>query len=199
MRLKFITGNKSTVEYDIWSEWLYSAAVLANRHVRMWGDDDPFAYNETASVSLLAAAGSFAGHVSLAECTTAKLQDGASAKAEKRERLGRADLWLHTNEKNWAFEFKQRMSVGVSRADGRLKSHLDAARKCAFDVIKGPDGDPVAALIVSLYFVDDEFMAKEAAAEIERFAKNKENEIDFCWKLRPRKGRRPTYFLFDLL
>lgn len=199
MRLKCITGDKSSIEYDIWSEWLYSAAMLANRHVRMWKDDDPFAYNETASVSFLAAAGSVAGHVALAECSTVKLQNGASAKAENRERHGRADLWLHTSEKNWAFEFKQRMNIGVSRGNGRLSSHLNAARKCAQDVIEGPDGVPVAGLIVSLYFVDDDFLAKEAASEIERFAKNSESNVDFCWRLRPSKGRRQTYFLFDLL
>lgn len=199
MGLKAITGDKDTAEYEIWSEWLHSAALLANRHVRMWDDDDPFAYNETASVSLLAAAGSFAGHVALAECSTVKLKEGASEKAAERKRHGRADLWLHTTEKNWAFEFKQRMNVGVSRANGRLSSHLNAARKCAHDVIKGPDGDPVAGLIVSLFFVDDETLAKKAASEIESFAKNRESGVDFCWRLRPAKGRRPTYFLFDVL
>ena len=162
----------------------------------MWDDDDPFAYNETASVSLLAAAGSLAGHVALAECTTKKLTGSTSAKAKRRERHGRADLWLHTSEKNWAFEFKQRMNVGVSRANGRLHSHLDAARKCASDVIKGPDGDPVAGLIVSLFFVDDDVKAAKAGNEIEAFAKN---EVDFCWRLQPQDGMRPTYFLFDLV
>lgn len=200
-KLEFVNGDKKKAEYTIWSSWLAKAAKLVDRHISCVNDDDPFAYNETASVALLASAAALAGHVALAEYSVTKIdsEKASSGKLKKRERNGRGDLWLHAKGRDWAFEFKQRNSVGVSRANGRLKSHFDAAEKCA-KKINGEEGTPVAGLIVSLFFIEDvededdkDRVAKDAASEIERFAK--EQDL-LCWKITPPEGRRPTYFLF---
>lgn len=196
-RVELVTGDARTTEYNVWSGWMQKAALLVDRHQNLWGDDDPFAYNETASVALLAAAASLAGHVTLAEYCTQKLEPKKDkAKARRRKRHGRGDLWLHTESRHWAFEFKQRMSVGVSRSNGRLLSLTNEARRCAEEVIEKEDGRPVAGLVVSFYWIDDDDVAKHAAVEIEKFAKN---NVAFCWCLSPPDNRRPTYFLFDPL
>ena len=196
-RVDLVTGDARTTEYNVWSGWMERAATLIDRHQDLWDDDDPFAYNETASVALLAAAGSLAGHVTLAEYCTQKLEPKKDkTKARRRKRHGRGDLWLHTDRRHWAFEFKQRMSVGVSRANGRLLSLTNQARRCAAEVIEKEDGRPVAGVVVSLYWIDDDDVAKRAADEIEEFARN---NVAFCWRLSPSKNRRQTYLLFDPL
>jgi hypothetical protein len=195
-KVRLVKGDKRTIECRVWSDWMSQAALLLDRHQDLWGgDDDPFSYNETASVAFLAAAGALAGHVALADCCTEKLPPAAdTSKARKRRRHGRGDLWVHTERRGWAFEFKQRMSVGVSRSTGRLKSQTKAARECARQVIRKVDGEPVAGLIVSLYWVEDDDAARRAADEIERFA---HENVAFCWRLAPPAGRRQTYLLFD--
>ncbi len=198
-KVAFVCGDQRTLEFEVWSDWLRTAAKLVDRHIEMSDDDDdPFAYNETASVAFLAAAGAVAGHMTLAECTTEKLipDEADPEKIRKRKRHGRADLWLHTSKRKWAFEFKQRLSVGASRANGRLSSRMKLAENCAKQVIRKDDGEPVAGLIVSLYFVDHDETAARAAAEIERYAIE---NCTYCWRLTPPEGRRPTYFLFNLV
>ncbi|ANY21261.1 hypothetical protein A6F68_02771 [Tsuneonella dongtanensis] len=196
-KLELVSGRPRTLEIEVWRDWLSHAAKLYDRHIAKWNDDDPFAYNETASVALLAAAGSLAGHVTLAECTTEKLTQSKKDpdKVKQRKRHGRADLWLHTDRRHWAFEFKQRLSVGASRADGRLKYWMTEAQRCARQVIESVDGVPVAGLIVSLYFIENDDTAERAETEIRQFAK--EGQF-YCWCLRPPDNRRPTFFLFSL-
>lgn len=196
-RVEFISGKTNTLEYTIWQDWLKKTAKLVDRHIAKWKKDDPFAYNETASVALLAAAGSMAGHVTLAECTTEKLTQSEKDpdKVKQRKRHGRADLWLHTDRRHWAFEFKQRLSVGASRANGRLQYYMTEAQRCARQVVEREDGVPVAGLIVSLYFIEDDLVAERAESELMKFA------IDgsyYCWCIRPPNQRRATYFLFSL-
>lgn len=197
-KLKLIKGDARTLEFEVWSDWLKKAGKLVDRHISKWEEDDPFAYNETASVAFLAAAGSVAGHVTLAECSTEKLTVSKKdpEKVKKRRRHGRADLWLHTAKRNWAFEFKQRLSVGASRSNGRLSSWMKQARDCARQVVEEEDGRPVAGLIISLYFIEDDETSKRAAAAIEDFA---QENVTFCWRLTPSEGRRSTYLLFDLI
>jgi hypothetical protein len=69
---KLLKGKTNTLEFAVWSKWLNAAASLTGRYVGQLEDDDPFAYNETASVSVLAAAAACAGFVGLAEFSTAK-------------------------------------------------------------------------------------------------------------------------------
>lgn len=204
-KVSFICGDKRTAEFKIWSKWLSGAGVLLDRYVDCVDDDDPFAYNETASVAFLASAAALAGHCALAEYSVTKI-DAAKAdkrKLQDRERHGRGDLWLHAEGQYWAFEFKQRNSVGVSRADGRLGSLFKKAVNCAKKVKRKQEGTPVAGLIVSLFFIEDakdttepDRVAKAAAAEIERFARE---EKLYCWKIEPPDRRRPTYLLFRVL
>lgn len=194
-KAKLIVGDQRTIEFDVWSKVFAKAAKLVDRHISFWPGDDPFAYNETASVALLAAAGAMAGHMTLAECTTEKFatDEADPSKLTKRRRHGRADLWLHTARKHWAFEFKQRLSVGVSRSNGRLNSWMMQAEKCAREVIQKSDGSAVAGLIVSLYFIDEDDLAEKASLEIEKFA---HSHAAYCWELSPPHGRS-TYFLLN--
>jgi hypothetical protein len=196
-QVTLLNGDARTAEGRAWSKWMLKAALLVDRHQAILPDDDPFAYNETASAAFLAAAGALAGYGALAEYCTQKLPPAADKeKLCKRKGHGRGDLWLHANGRHWAFDFKQRMSVGVSRGNGRLKSSLQAARDCAGQVIEKNDGRPVAALIVSFYWIADDGASDRAAEVIERYA---HENAAFCWRLAPPAGRRPTYLLFDPL
>ncbi len=204
-RVNFISGDKTTAEFKIWSKWLRKAGVLFDRYIDCVDEDDPFAYNETASVAFLASAAALAGHIALAEYSVTKIE---AAKADRRklrdrERHGRGDLWLHAEGQYWAFEFKQRNSVGVSRADGRLGSLFGKAVDCARQVNRKQEGTPVAGLVVSLFFIkgakdktEPDGVADAAAAEIERFGRSAEL---YCWKIEPPDRRRPTYLLFKVL
>lgn len=204
-KVRFVCGEKESAEFRSWSKWLKKAGVLFDRYIDCVDDDDPFAYNETASVAFLASAAALAGHSALAEYSVTKIE---AAKADRRklkdrERHGRGDLWLHADGEFWAFEFKQRNSVGLSRANGRLESLFKEAENCATQVNRKREGIPVAGLIVSLFFIRDakhqtepDRVAEAAAVEIERFAR-KVNL--FCWKIEPPEGRRPTYLLFKAL
>lgn len=197
-KVKLIKGDKRTLEYEVWSKWIKAAAKLFDRHISAWPEDDPLAYNETASVAFLAAAGSVAGYVTLAECKTDKLDstEADPAKITMRKRQGRADLWLHSAKRHWAFEFKQRLGIGVSRANGRLGSWMKLAEKCALDVNESEDGKPIAGLILPLYFIEDDQRYERASTEISRFASEK---VDYCWRLTPPDSRRPTYILFNIV
>jgi hypothetical protein len=100
---------------------------LANRFCSQVEEDDPFAYNEAASVSVLAAAAACAGYVGLAEFSTAK------AIGENREHgWGRSDFWMQANQRSWAFEFKQ---WSPSPRGKRLISHMAAAERCAKKIV----------------------------------------------------------------
>lgn len=197
-KVKLIKGDQRTLEHEVWSKWIDTVAKLFDRHISAWPEDDPLAYNETASVAFLAAAGSVAGYVTLAECKTDKLDstEADSAKLERRKRQGRADLWLHSTKRYWAFEFKQRLGVGVSRANGRLASWMKLAEKCALDIDDEEDGKPVAGLILPLYFIEDDEKSDRASEEIKAFASK---EADYCWLISPPHQRRPTYILFKFV
>ena len=196
-KVSFVSGKTNTIEFEMWSAWLRQAGRLVDRYIGYVDEDDPFAYNETASVALLASAASLAGYSALAEYVTKKLDvDKADpAKVAKRNRNGRGDLWLQTDKRNWAFEFKQRMNVGHSRADGRLASGLADAEKCASKTLRN-DGNPVAAFIVSMFFIEDDDVAEKASEEVRNFAIDRKV---YCWELIPPEGRRPTFLIFKLI
>ncbi|MGN6094229.1 MAG: hypothetical protein ACTHOL_17910, partial [Luteibacter jiangsuensis] len=78
------------------------AAVMAERFLRDF-EDDPFCYNETASVSLLCSAAAGADMLALAEyCVWKK-----SSEDGRKSVRGRCDLWIGNEESTWAIEFKQ--------------------------------------------------------------------------------------------
>ena len=98
-----LKGDQRTSAYRGWKPWLGAAAALVKRYNDEL-DDDPFAYNETASVSLLASAAAQVGYLGLAEFGVTK-----GHRTDRRLAVdGRCDFWMAGQTTNWGFEFKQR-------------------------------------------------------------------------------------------
>lgn len=147
-RLIPLSGDARTREYAAWTRWLQTAAALTGRFATELADD-PFAYNETASVSLLASAATMAGYLSLAEFGVTK-----GHRSDRRISAdGRCDLWVATESTSWGFEFKQ---IRPERLTGlrALQSAMAEAVECA-KCLRSDEADKrVAGLIVSLYWLD---------------------------------------------
>ncbi|WP_260482921.1 hypothetical protein [Sphingomicrobium flavum] len=190
-----LKGNKRQMEHRLWEDWLQYAARLFDRHYGRWANDDPFGYNEAASVSLLAAAASFAGHVVQTEFSTQKKVAGHPVVGTRGtdRRYGRGDLLIRTEKRSWAFEFKQRFGKFT---ESYLRTDLERASKCADAIFEDEDGVPVAALIMNLSLIEDDEKIEKSCEVIEQFARN--SDIDFCWRLDPPDKCAPTYFCFTI-
>jgi len=185
-----LQADARKLERREWQAWLTEAAKLAVRFDQeLWGDD-PFSYNEAASVSLLCAAGSRAGYLCLAEFSTTK-----KASHNRRKRAaGRSDFWmLGAAGRSWAFEFKQltRGSVTVKR----LQKKMAEAAKCAACIRENDADVAVAGLIVPLFYAEPASLPA-AHERLERFAL----ECDAAWRLEGVGGcRQEVYLFFDLV
>ncbi len=188
MRVKAVplrSDGRST-EARVWQEWLNEAARLAARFSQELDGDDPFAYNEAASVSLLTAAAVQAGMLALAEFAGKK----SAAHDRRRRAHGRHDFWMLSDELGWAIEFKQLFSPVTPL---RLRSRMDQAHECARRIQPAECDRAVAGLIVSLYYHDARTLprAREAA---EAFAR----ECQFAWRIGDSAAGSPeTYLFFD--
>jgi hypothetical protein len=140
LRRKGVTQNEAA----LWARWLNEAEEISAQF-RTW-EDDPFGYNETASVGILAAAAFRAGLVALPEYVARK-----ASKEDRRKRVdGRCDLWLATARSDWAFEFKS-MAIGVPPRAATLNARLQEAVDCAKHVTATEAAKRVGCLIVSTY------------------------------------------------
>lgn len=197
MAATFVRGRCNTLEYRHWSEWMDAAATLTQRYCAAMPDaedDDPFLYNEAASVSLLAAAAACAGHVGLAEYSMIK------ANRENRAHgNGRGDFWMLAGGRSWSFEFKQRNPV--TPPSGRLVSYMEAARICARQIPKGSSNAAVAGLIVPLQWIE----AGERRNRDENIERARQNlhafaeDCDYVWHLTGRAAAPETWFLFKVV
>lgn len=187
-------GRRNTLEYKAWSKWLDAADALTMRYCRAMEDDDPFAYDETASVSILAAAAACAGYVGLAEFSTRK-----ASRENRAHGPGRSDFWMQAEGRAWAFEFKQWMPVTAPRK--RLVSHMAAAKGCAERIVKGQLDGVIAGLIVPLYWIEKgkrstiEDVLQRARTNLEAFA----GECHFTWTIGGAGGARETWLLFKIV
>jgi len=187
-------GHRSTLEFKAWSEWLNAADALTKRYCRAMEEDDPFAYNETASVSVLAAAAACAGHISLADFSTRK-----ASRENRAHGPGRSDFWMQAAGRSWAFEFKQWMPVTAPRK--RLVSHMSAAEACAKKIVKGQSDGVIAGLIVPLYWIEkgkrstSEDVLQRARTNLEKFAAG----CDFAWSIGGACVERETWLLFNIV
>lgn len=86
-----LQGDDRTLETRMWGEWLSAAGKLSDDFAD-GREDDPFGYNETASVSLLCSAAATTGWVGLAEYALTK----RAAEDRRRSAPGRCDLYLLT-------------------------------------------------------------------------------------------------------
>ena len=180
-------GDKRRKEFAAWGRWLRRADGLAHRFCSEM-EDDPFAYNETASVSVLAAAAARAGYLSIAEYGATKGWPDDRRFAVN----GRCDLWLAADDEIWAFEFKQ---VHAFRTGIRgLSSALARAEVCA-RCLRKTEGRRVAGLIVSLYSLEQKGRAS-AMMKLERL----KGDVDYMWRI---AGAGPsaagTYMMFKLV
>ena len=186
--------KKNTREFKAWSRWMEAVADLSGRYARHVTNDDPFAYNETASVSVLAAAAACAGYVGLAEFSTAKTREGQHEPAH-----GRSDFWMKAEGRSWAFEFKQ--WTGTTPASKRLISFMRKAEVCARQIAKGDADRSVAGLIIPLYHIRKSKRGNKAANRaragllMAEFAAN----CDYVWEVRPEDETPSTYFMFNIV
>jgi hypothetical protein len=167
----------------LWQPWVDAAAGLCER----WADfeDDPFSYNETASVSLLASAAAKVGYLGLAEYVTSK----RSSSDLRRKVNGRSDYWMSAEHRSWLFEFKQTFPRGVPKIRHREK--LRAAVACAVATSTTEDRK-VGGLIINMYWVGE---AREASA-IEVLS-DVPAEVEYAWHLQVRgRGLDTDTFLY---
>ena len=185
--LKKLQGDDRTLESLIWSKWLDGAARLGARYSRAL-DDDPFTYNETATVSLLCSAGSLIGGVALAEYALTK-----RAQEDRRKTApGRCDLFLRTEGRSWAFEFKQLYPWGVPRK--RLETAWNSAQGCARCLPRDEADRRVAGLVVSLHYTKPE-REKQTVGFLREFA----HVTDYAWELSSKsKNLASTFFFFKV-
>ena len=183
---EYLRGRRNTLEFQVWSKWLDAASLIADRHMQQVDDDDPFAYNETASVSILTAAAALAGYVGLAEFSTRKINA-----ADKSEGWGRSDFWMLAQSRSWAFEFKQVSSSAPPLK--RLRSSMKKAEFCASQTARASADVAVAGLIASTYYIDSKPKLKQAHANLMGFA----DECDYAWRILGQVDQQ-TYIYFNI-
>ncbi len=185
---RLLSGDARTIEFERWQQWLSHAAKVAR--VFDNAEDDPFAYNEAASVSILTAAAALSGMQGIAEYTSRKL----SSKDRRVRTNGRADFWLSCERRSWSFEFKQFMIYGsIPRV--RLKTVLGVAIRNAQCIAKQESDSRIAAMIVPTYqaIMADHTKLDQLHVALASFAE----QVDWAWIIDP-GGRHaaPTYIYF---
>lgn len=137
----------------VWRRWMRRTALFQKRWKREEPADDPLAYNETASVSVLASTAFATGLLGLAEYVATK-----RGRVDLRTRVNncRADLWVSDpGGDSWAFEFKQ---CSPTRR-GRAASHLtDSFREAASDaqcIVPSEANLRVAGVVASSWWIED--------------------------------------------
>lgn len=179
---ELLHGRRTTREYQAWQGWMDEAAALTARFADEW-EDDPFAYNETASVSALCSAAISAGYLALAEFMQLK-----RARADRRSyATGRWDLWLATKNYQWGIEFKQ---VSTRFTPSRLEAALSEATICARLINKNDTNRRIGCLIATLPELAQR--RTKARENLEEFA----SECDYAWRIDLNDDCRETYLYF---
>ena len=186
--LHCLQGDKRTIEHRDWSVWLTALGTLVSRFDQEV-EDDALAYNETASVSMMAGAAALAGYLGMAEFYTKKgHRDDRRFAAD-----GRCDFWMASDARSWGFEFKQRTPKRLTPAIP-LRA-MEEAQDCARSLRKTEANQRVAGLIVSLCKIEEDDL-EDARASLRAFGL----ERDFAWELRGQGGwASDTFLFFDLI
>lgn len=144
MSIKLLNGDMRTVEYKHWNKWISSIDKLVKRYSDV--DFDLFAYNETASVSLLVAVAVDAKMIALAEFISNKLHPN-----DRRIKVtGRCDFWLYDSFYSWAFEFKQKHYLGGDHKTSTILGWLEQAYNDALSLPKNQGYKRFGGLIIPL-------------------------------------------------
>jgi hypothetical protein len=143
--LAILAGDARTIEYRHWGKWLGKVPSIRRRFIR-WSDAfDPLRYNEAATVAALANAASNAGYLALTEYVAQKRHHTRG----RPFRHGRCDLWVAdvSEDRSWAFEFKQHFCFANVRED-TLHARLKRAVKNARELDQDEADERFGALIV---------------------------------------------------
>ncbi len=178
-----IQGDSRTIEADVWQDWLTQAAKLARRFGEV--EDDPFGYNEAATVSLLTAAATQADMLGLAEFISVK----KNKTDLRRNAAGRCDFWMHSHRRSWAFEFKQHFYNGGMHRTETILGWLDEAFHDATVLSRKEADKRVGGLIIPIYWADH---IEEAFIENIYEAAG---EADFGWHLDPDSPHAGSTFI----
>lgn len=182
IRAEKLSGKESTREYRYFQPWLDRAAEITREFATTY-DDDPFAYNETASVSLLCSAAVSAGYLALAEF----IQNKRARFDHRRHVPGRWDLWLATDNWQWGLEFKQLRGRFTPE---RLASTMQEATACARAIARVETNCRMGVLIASLR--SDTPRRDRARTNLRDFAAM----VDHAWLIDVEDDDRETYFFF---
>jgi hypothetical protein len=153
--------GRAHVSYDadrIWLQWMQAAQEVYSRFTDRDAEDvdDPFSYNERASVGVLVSAAERAGLMSMAEFCTHKgdKNDG--------NMTHRCDLWIADQDwsHEWAFEFKQVWAYDPKGVLAGLKAARQDAEKLQEDSV----GKRAYGVIVSFGQVSDAPASRRDAA-----------------------------------
>jgi len=134
-----------------WELWVRQAEALYRRWLERLPDDDPFAYNETASGSVLACAATMAGGLGIADYHTEKRKVRG---ADPTDRWHRGDLWIrHPGGGTWAVELKQVCPAhqSVLRA-GQIEIALRNARADAWNCRRKEADHRLGCVVVSTWW-----------------------------------------------
>ena len=136
-----------------WQLWIRQVEALYRRWLVHEPDDDPFAYNETASASILACAATMTGGLAIADFHTEKRK---MAGREDTGRWCRGDLWIrHPSGNRWAIEFKQFLpGQPIELSPERLARRLRAAKADAKMMSRAGVEYRLGGLIVSTWWND---------------------------------------------
>ncbi|WP_445678711.1 hypothetical protein [Radicibacter daui] len=119
----WIKSDERTIEANLWKHWLQQVPKIRSQFIQAM-QGDPFVYNETASVGLLASAASRSGLLAMSEYVSIKRGTGRG----RPYRNGRCDLWVGAPEtgRSWAFEMKQLIRKKALN-EGTIEVSLEAA------------------------------------------------------------------------
>ena len=189
LQITLLKGDRRTCESKLWERWLTCAGCVAQAFDEL--EDDPFAYNETASVSALAAAAAMAGMLSVAEYPVDKKD-----RTDRRKNVsGRADFWLHHEQKTWSIEFKQLMPDDEDVPSlGKIKKTFEKAVADAANLSRNEADARVGALIVSTYWFEHEEKKAKLLERLREFGANE--RVHFSWKVDPGGRHSGTTFFY---
>ena len=124
---RFQGDRRRSYIYDLLESW---HAVLCDLETAMAYWDLPYVYGERPNLGILAAAATRIGYVPFEEYSAEKGRG-------KSRQLGRADLWLATNEGLKQFDFEAKhipLSFQTKKLAKTIQRHLDIAAKDASDI-----------------------------------------------------------------
>lgn len=166
-----------------WSAWGMEVCALRDRFVAELDADDPFAYDEAASVSLLSNAAARIGALSLCDYREQKHH----ASAPDQECSGRIDLYVLYNGIGMAFEAKPVYTFRKSDIENDKKDAL----ACAGQITTEREYDAIYGLVIANHSYD-----KGNLSEHINLVKQIMKGSHIAWHLYGSECVKPTHIYF---